>query len=230
MLALLLSALLCRAAAVPDGAPAPPAGGYGAPACQPRTSYVTITSTKLALDTVYGTQTRLLPTTLYQDLTETRLLPSVETHTQLVTHYGGQSMRTSTKVLYNTQYHTQHTYATETVWQMKTKTVTYTDTEVHNKYYSETERRPSYVTSTVYRTEAYPEYHHVTKTQVRYQTRTETRRVPHYVTKWATSGYPEYKFVTETATKHSYHTVTHTKHSDQYVTVCNQPSYPSYGK
>lgn len=237
MLPLLVVALAAATAAAPDGSrtPASPAGGYGAPAlapsyCQPRTSFVTVTSTKLKYDTVFNTHTKLVPTTVYQELTETRYQPSTQVHTQQVTSYGKPAVRVSTKVLYDTMYDTKHTYQTETQYATRTKTVYYTETEVVSKYYTKTNRVPNYVTRTAYRTEAYPELRYVTKTEVQYRQVTETQNVPLYVTRTETKGYPEYKYVTETAVDNQYITVTKTQYQNQYVTVCPRPAYPSYGK
>ena len=103
LLVLLVAGAVCTAALPsPDGRPqhAPPpaiapsydapapAAGYGTPACEPRTHYVTITSTKIDFETQYNTYTALEPTTRYQQVTETQYQPSTVYHSQYVTAYG----------------------------------------------------------------------------------------------------------------------------------------------
>ena len=80
-------------------------------------------------------------------------------------HYLVHSQVT-TKVLYDTQYVTEHQYFTETAYYTKTEKGYYTETEVANKYYTETINEPYYVTKTAYHTEKYPEYSYVTQTKV----------------------------------------------------------------
>ena len=207
-----------------------PDTGYGAPACQPQTEYITITSTKLEFETKFNSRRVLEPTTLYRELTDTQFLPSTVTQTQVITSYGAPEVRASTKVLYGTKYVTKQEYYTETAYATRTRTVTYSDTVVVSSYYTETTRVPNYVTRTEYRSQVVPEVRYITQTQVQTQYVTETRQEPRYVTQTVTSGYPEYKYVTQTETQNQYVTVTRTQNQNQYVTVCPKPSYPSYGK
>ena len=242
---LLLAGVGCVAALpTPDGAPQygapPPIGpsfsspapstGYGAPACEPQTQYVTITSTKLDFETKFNSRRVLEPTTRYQELTDTVYQPSTVTVTQVVTSYGAPAVRTSTKVLYDTKYVTKQEYYTETAYATRTETVTYAETVAVSSYYTETARVPNYVTRTEYRSQVVPEVRYITETKVRNEYVTETRQEPRYVTQTVTSGYPEYKYVTQTETQNQYVTVTRTQNQNQYVTVCPKPSYPSYGK
>lgn len=204
--------------------------GYGAPRCQPQVNYITVTSTKVAHTTAFNSYKSVLPTTLYQQLTETVFLPSTVYQTQLVTSYAAPDVKFSTRVLFDTKFVTDQEYHTHTSYESQTKTVAYTETEYESRFTTTTVRAPVYVTQTQYSTEVYPEVQYRTETQYNTQYVTETQRVPNYVTQTVTSAYPEYKYVTETKTQQQYITVTRTQQQNQYVTVCNKPTYPSYGK
>nr|XP_045621738.1 uncharacterized protein LOC123772542 [Procambarus clarkii] len=210
---------------VSPGAVSGAEGGRGqlGASCPLSARHVTLTSTRTFPSTFYTTSILHVPTTVYQVPHPPHLSDRV--HTYIVPTEKCDWFCPS-QVLTGTRYVSQVRLLTETKYVTVTESLTVTDTEVPTVYVTRTRQVTALdtVTTTVISTRLQRRTQVLTTTQYRnpvlsprHRFVTQTERVPQYSTSTLTSYHQQYHTVTHTRTEDEY--ISHTSLLIQTVTV-----------